>query len=67
MGLDLFDKLATGWAYTDSGKPVAYVMSPGNPATAQFFAFPTWWQALAFAVIYAERDPCCEFLGGPGQ
>lgn len=59
--------LQSGWAYTLSGKPVAYTMPPGQPGLATFTTFNTWWEALRYAVLYAHIYPACEYIGGPGQ
>jgi hypothetical protein len=59
--------LQTGWAYTLSGKPVAYTMQPNEPGTVELIEFDSWWRALHYAVIFAEVYPRCEFVGGPSN
>lgn len=56
----------TGWAYTQAGTPVAYVMPLDDPADATVIPFPTWWEALRFAVTLAHLNGH-EYVGGPGQ
>ena len=54
----------TGWTYTQSGKPVAFVMEEDNPADAVIIEQPNWWSALRFSLNFA-RNNGCEFAGGP--
>lgn len=54
----------TGWAYTQAGTPVAFVMPLNEPREATVIAFPNWWNALRFAVTYAQLNGC-EYVGGP--
>lgn len=55
-----------GWTYTQSGKPVAYVMEENNPAEAILIEQPNWWSALRFALNFA-RNNACVYAGGPGD
>ena len=54
----------TGWTYSQAGRPIAYVMPLDRPADATMIPCDTWWQALRFALSFAEHNGC-EFVGGP--
>lgn len=54
----------TGWTYSQSGTPCAYVLPLDRPAEATMIAFDNWWNALRFAVTFASLNGC-EYVGGP--
>lgn len=54
----------TGWTYTQSGKPVAFVMEENRPDEAILIEQANWWHALRFALNFA-RNNACVFVGGP--
>lgn len=56
----------SGWTFTQSGKPVAFIMDEGDPAGAIMVPQPNWWVALRFALLFARNNDCV-FVGGPGQ
>ncbi|SMQ74277.1 hypothetical protein SAMN06297468_2509 [Altererythrobacter xiamenensis] len=56
--------IQTGWTYTQSGKPGAFIMPLDNPGDATFIVQDTWWQALRYALIFAHNN-ACEYVGGP--
>lgn len=55
-----------GWCYSRAGTPCAYIMDLDNPAGAMMIPCETWWQALRFALSFAENN-ACEFVGGPTE
>lgn len=54
----------SGWCYSLSGTPCAYVMPLNDPDAVMFIPCDSWWQALRFALSFAENNRC-EFVGGP--
>ena len=56
----------TGWTYSQAGTPCAYVMPLDDPADATIIPFPSWWEALRFAVSFA-RENHCEYVGGRSE
>lgn len=56
----------SGWTYSQSGTPVAYILNPNDRRGAVHVPCDTWWQALRFALSFVESD-ACEFVGGPGD
>ena len=53
-----------GWTYSSSGTPCAFIMPPNDPANAMMVPCDTWWQALRFAMSFAENNEGI-FVGGP--
>lgn len=67
MSADTLPAMRSGWTYSQAGTPCAYVMPVDRPGEASVTAFDTWWQALHYAVMYAQIYPRCRYVGGPGQ
>ncbi|UVI39332.1 hypothetical protein [Qipengyuania spongiae] len=56
----------TGWTYSQSGTPCAYILPLDRTAEAMMIPCDSWWQALRFALSFAQNNGC-EFVGGPSQ
>lgn len=54
----------TGWGYSDTGTPCAYILDLDEPDDATVIEYDTWWQAMRCAVIFAYNN-CAEYVGGP--
>ena len=64
MTLKTHEGHEAGWTYSQAGTPVSFIMPPGEPNKAILIPHDTWWQALRFALHFAENNGC-KFVGGP--
>lgn len=56
----------SGWCYSRAGTPCAYIMDIDEPTGVMMIPLETWWEALRFALSFAETNDC-EFIGGLSQ
>lgn len=56
----------TGWCWSQSGKPIAYVVPLDRPGEGTFIEMSSWWEAMRFALSHAHNNDC-EYVGGPEQ